>query len=178
MAISLTLYCAGPTKHPVKNTEMKRGQTPSQTIGPFFAYGLTPEQYGFPFTQIASGRIEAQGETIKITGQVLDGNGDPVIDALVEIWQPGIGFARQGTGARSDCSFEFETVKPSAASPSEAPHINVIVFMRGLLSHLYTRIYFEDETAANAVDDVLLNCFRGSTRDLDCPSHAGRTVSL
>ncbi|HLA02345.1 MAG TPA: protocatechuate 3,4-dioxygenase subunit alpha, partial [Aestuariivirga sp.] len=63
---------------------MKHGQTPSQTVGPFFAYGLTPEQYGYPFIQIASGRIEAQGEKIKITGQVLDGNGDPVVDALVE----------------------------------------------------------------------------------------------
>jgi protocatechuate 3,4-dioxygenase, alpha subunit len=134
---------------------MKHGQTPSQTIGPYFAYGLTPEQYGYPFTQIASGAIEAQGEKIKITGQVLDGSGDPVVDALVEIWQPGIGFARQGTGARKDCSFEFETVK-LRASADGAPHINVIIFMRGLLSHLYTRIYFEDETAANALDDVLL----------------------
>jgi protocatechuate 3,4-dioxygenase, alpha subunit len=136
---------------------MKHGQTPSQTVGPFFAYGLTPEQYGYPFTQVALGTIEAKGERIKIAGQVLDGNGAPVVDALVEFWQPGIGFARQGTGTRSDCSFEFETVKPSAASPSEAPHINVIVFMRGLLSHLYTRIYFENEAAANAVDDVLLS---------------------
>lgn len=134
---------------------MKHGQTPSQTVGPFFAYGLTPELYGYPFKQIASGRIEAQGEKIKITGQVLDGNRNPVVDALVEIWQPGIGFARQGTGTRSDRSFEFETVKP-LASTDRAPHINVIVFMRGLLSHLYTRIYFEDETAANTVDDVLL----------------------
>jgi protocatechuate 3,4-dioxygenase alpha subunit len=134
---------------------MKHGQTPSQTVGPFFAYGLTPEQYGYPFTQIASGRIEAQGDKIKITGQVLDGNGDPVVDALVEIWQPDIGFARQGTGMRSDCSFEFETVKPRASAEG-APRINVILFMRGLLSHLYTRIYFEDEAAANAVDGVLL----------------------
>jgi protocatechuate 3,4-dioxygenase alpha subunit len=134
---------------------MKHGQTPSQTVGPFFAYGLTPEQYGYPFTQIASGTIKARGEKIKITGRVLDGNGDPVVDALVEIWQPDIGFARQGTGTRSDFSFEFETVKPSALVDG-APHINVIVFMRGLLSHLYTKVYFEDEAAANAVDDVLL----------------------
>ena len=135
---------------------MKHGQTPSQTVGPFFAYGLTPEQYGYPFAQIAPGAIEAQGERIKITGQVFDGKKVPVVDALVEIWQPGVGFARQGTGTRSDCSFEFETTKPTTASAGEAPHVNAILFMRGLLSHLYTRVYFEDEMAANDADDVLL----------------------
>jgi protocatechuate 3,4-dioxygenase, alpha subunit len=134
---------------------MKRGQTPSQTIGPFFAYGLTAEQYGYPFTQIASGIIAASDSSIRIAGCVLDGEGKPVSDAMVEIWQAGVGFGRQGTGTAPDNRFEFETVKPRAFSATEAPHLTVVVFMRGLLSHLYTRIYFEDEAAANATDDVL-----------------------
>ena len=134
---------------------MKRGQTPSQTVGPYFAYGLMAEQYGYPFTQIAGGVIAASDNSIRIVGCVLDGEGNPVPDAMVEIWQPGAGFGRQGTGSTQGNYFEFETVKPLAFSATEAPHLTAIVFMRGLLSHLYTRIYFDDETAANAADEVL-----------------------
>ena len=64
---------------------MKRGQTPSQTVGPFFAYGLTAEQYGYPFTQIADGVIATSDSSIRIEGAVYDGGGKPVPDALVEI---------------------------------------------------------------------------------------------
>src|SRR3546814_4898782 len=60
------------------------------------------------------------------------------------------GFGRCGTGTDPEKRFVFDTLKPGAADDSEAPHINVIVFMRGLLSHLYTRVYFADEEAANA----------------------------
>jgi protocatechuate 3,4-dioxygenase, alpha subunit len=134
---------------------MKLGQTPSQTLGPFFAYGLVAEQYGYSNTQIASGVIEGEGERITITGRVLDGNEEPVGDALVEIWQPGAGFARVGTGTSADKSFSFNTFKPAAMSAAESPCVAVILFMRGLLSHLYTRIYFSDETEANARDTVL-----------------------
>jgi protocatechuate 3,4-dioxygenase alpha subunit len=159
---------------------MSKGQTPSQTVGPFFAYGLTPQQYGYPLTSIASADLrtpEIAGELIRIEGRVFDGKGDVVGDAMIEIWQadpqgryahpadsrggnvafPNIafrGFGRCGTGTDAENRFVFETLKPGAVDDDQAPHVNVIVFMRGLLSHLYTRIYFADE-AANAGDPVL-----------------------
>ena len=147
--------------------------TPSQTVGPFFAYGLAAKQYGYPDNQIAGGVLVGEGtpgERIRIAGHVFDGEGAPIPDALVEIWQadaagryPGVGgsnaefagFGRQGTGADSACRFDFQTVKPGKVDGRQAPHITVIVFMRGLLTHVYTRLYFSDEAPANAVDPVL-----------------------
>ena len=133
---------------------MKCGQTPSQTVGPYFAYGLAAEQYGYPHNQIANGVISGEGHRIGITGRVLDGKGEPVVDALVEIWHPE-GFARYGTGATPDQSYMFSTIKPRRRSKEDAPHLSVTIFMRGLLSHLYTRIYFADETDANKTDSTL-----------------------
>jgi protocatechuate 3,4-dioxygenase, alpha subunit len=158
----------------------KLGQTPSQTVGPYFAYGLTPAQYGYPaLTSIASPDLrcpDVQGQEIRIEGRVLDGAGAPVDDAMIEIWQADPqgryprryaqpadargnvafgGFGRCGTGTDPQNRFVFQTLKPGAVDESQAPHVNVIVFMRGLLSHLYTRIYFADEAAANAEDPVL-----------------------
>jgi protocatechuate 3,4-dioxygenase alpha subunit len=127
---------------------MKRSQTPSQTVGPFFAFGLTSEQYGYPLSQIFNGRIEADGKRITITGQVFDGQGTAIADALVELWQEE-GIARQGTGATPDAGFHFETVKPAK------PYIDVVVFMRGILSHINTRLYFDDEPKANKADEIL-----------------------
>lgn len=153
-------------------------QTPSQTVGPFFAYGLTPEQYGYPFRSIADGDLKAvdeDGERIRIEGRVLDGEGNTVPDAMIEIWQADgqgryahpsdprgsnsqfKGFGRTGTGTDPAHRFIFQTVKPASVDGQQAPHINVIVFMRGLLLHAYTRIYFADETAANARDPVLMS---------------------
>jgi protocatechuate 3,4-dioxygenase alpha subunit len=150
------------------------GQTPSQTAGPFFAYALTPEQYGHPFASIASGRMADEtvaGERIRIFGQVLDGEGEPVADALIEIWQadaqgrygghePGrnsgfCGFGRQGTGSDAQNRFIFDTIKPGPVDADQAPHVSIMVFMRGLLTHAYTRMYFSDEAKANARDPVL-----------------------
>ncbi len=154
----------------------KGGQTPSQTVGPYFAYGLTPEQYGYPLASIASPDLrtpDVEGQRIRIEGRVLDGNGVAVDDAMVEIWQADPqgryahpadarggnlafkGFGRCGTGTDAENRFVFDSVKPGAAEEGVAPHINVIVFMRGLLSHLYTRIYFADEAEANGKDPVL-----------------------
>ena len=65
-------------------------QTPSQTVGPFFAYGLTPEQYGYDLTSVADGMVRddsTAGTHIRIEGRVLDGQGDVVSDAMIEIWQ-------------------------------------------------------------------------------------------
>jgi protocatechuate 3,4-dioxygenase, alpha subunit len=142
--------------------------TPSQTVGPFFAYGITAEQYGYGYTQIANNKLikdeKVRGEQIKISGRVIDGAGDAIPDAVIEIWQgdstgsylnPSFrGFGRVGTGTSQDNSFEFETIKPGCIG-NEAPHINVIVLMRGLLTHAFTRIYFNDEDDANQQDPVL-----------------------
>jgi protocatechuate 3,4-dioxygenase alpha subunit len=154
---------------------MRLKQTPSQTVGPFFAYGLTPEQYGYPFRALAGAVLvdnDTPGERIRIAGRVLDGERQPVLDAMIEIWQADgqgryahpadprasnlrfVGFGRCGTGTHGDHRFVFDTVKPGPID-GQAPHVNVILFMRGLLSHLYTRIYFADEAHANARDPVL-----------------------
>lgn len=153
---------------------MKLGQTPSQTVGPYFAYGLTPAQYGYAYRS-AYGTVLAEartpGEPIVVTGRVLDGDGKPVDDAMIEIRHADAkgryaesaeqvetsgftGFGRCGTGTDRDNRFRFETIKPGSVG-GQAPHIDVIVTMRGILSHAFTRIYFEDEAAANARDEVL-----------------------
>jgi protocatechuate 3,4-dioxygenase alpha subunit len=151
------------------------GQTPSQTVGPYFAYGLTATQYGYDFNQPFDAAValdSATGERIRLEGRVLDGDGNPIGDALVEISQAdGEGrypqtpaearemgfraFGRSGTGTDPQNRFMFRTVKPGAETPGEAPHINVIVLMRGLLLHAFTRVYFSDEAEANAKDAVL-----------------------
>lgn len=167
-------------------------QTPSQTLGPFSAYSLTAEQYGYPYNSIVSGSLISEAtpgqyvdnERIYITGRVLDGNNATILDALIELWQADAqgtyrnlliektgtephftGFGRLGTGTNPDHRFTFTTVKPgrvrSGRIKSEevgnasAPHINVILFMRGSLRHLYTRLYFSDEAVANQQDTLL-----------------------
>ncbi|MCG8597629.1 MAG: protocatechuate 3,4-dioxygenase subunit alpha [Kiloniellales bacterium] len=151
-------------------------QTPSQTVGPYFAYGLTPEPYGYAFSGIAGGVLTAEdgdGERIRIEGRVLDGAGAAVGDAMVEIWQADgqgryahpadprssnarfRGFGRVGTGTDPAQRFVFETVKPGPLGDGQAPHVNLVLFLRGLLSHAYTRIYFADEAEANETDPVL-----------------------
>jgi protocatechuate 3,4-dioxygenase, alpha subunit len=147
-------------------------QTPSQTVGPFFAYGLLARQYGYPDRQVADGDLVQEntpGPRIRLSGRVLDGDGAPISDALVEIWQadtdgryPGAsgnsgfsGFGRQGTGSGPDCRFHFLTLKPGRLDARQAPHINIILFMRGLLTQVHTRAYFSDEALANAQDPVL-----------------------
>ncbi len=146
-------------------------QTPSQTVGPYFAYGLVALQYGYPFASVAGREVAAAhtpGELIILEGRVFDGAGAPISDALVEIWQADAsgkypvapaaneftGFGRFGTGTAAGNVFQFQTIKPGAVS-GQAQHISLIVFMRGLLSHVYTRLYFTDEATANAADPVL-----------------------
>jgi len=151
------------------------GQTPSQTVGPYFAYGLTAAQYGYDFGQPFDSVLaldDARGERIRLEGRVFDGDGKTIFDAMIEISQPdGDGvypaseadvaargfraFGRCGTGTDPGHRFYFATVKPGAETGEGAPHINLIVTMRGLLLHTFTRVYFEDEAAANAADPVL-----------------------
>ncbi|MEF3067231.1 protocatechuate 3,4-dioxygenase subunit alpha [Pandoraea apista] len=150
-------------------------QTPSQTVGPYFAYGLSPEQYLYDFKSAFTPVValdRAEGEAIRLIGQVFDGAGNPINDALIEVVQADAhgryvqsadeiertGFAgtgRCGTGTDPQNRFVIETIKPGATAPGEAPRIDVILTMRGLLNHLFTRIYFDDEAAANEADPVL-----------------------
>ena len=121
-------------------------------------------------------RPETSGERIRIVGHVLDGDGAPVPDALLEIWQANAygrynhptdlgpaaldpsftGFGRSGTA--EDGSYWFETVKPGPvpfdAERWQAPHISITLFVGGLSKHLVTRLYFENEPA-NASDPIL-----------------------
>ena len=150
--------------------------TPSQTVGPWFAYGLTPEGK-YDWSDLATGNLitpDVVGDRIRIEGIVRDGDGTPMPDAMIEIWQAdGQGrLPGQSNGAAPNTSFKgfgrcptdpkgtfwFETVKPgSVPAPDgkpQAPHILIAVFARGLLTHLYTRVYFADETS-NASDPVL-----------------------
>jgi protocatechuate 3,4-dioxygenase, alpha subunit len=146
--------------------------TSSQTVGPFFAPALLRED------AIRNVLIqpETAGEHIRIEGHVLDGDGLPVPDAMVEIWQANahgrynhssdrgqaqldpsfLGFGRSGT--TEEGSYWFETIKPGRVpfyqGQFQAPHICVTVFARGLLNHLVTRLYFEDEQT-NAEDPIL-----------------------
>ena len=154
------------------------GITPSATVGPYFKYGLTPRG-AYDFRDAFSATVatpDTQGERIRITGRVLDGDGKAVPDAMLEIWQAdGAGrYAHpRETGARANTSFkgfgrsdtnaeggfQFETIKPGrVAGPggtTQAPHIVVALFARGMLRHLYTRIYFAEDSAALAADPVL-----------------------
>jgi protocatechuate 3,4-dioxygenase alpha subunit len=150
------------------------GITPSQTVGPFFAFALTPEAYGY--AALAGNDLrtdDAEGESVVIEGRLIDGAGELVTDAVVEIWQadgrgryPGVsrelanarfkGFGRAETrGGR----WRLVTVKPGRVPDPDgrpqAPHIDLGIFARGILKRLFTRLYFDDEAAANAEDTVL-----------------------
>jgi protocatechuate 3,4-dioxygenase alpha subunit len=116
-------------------------RTPSQTVGPFFEFGLCVRPENAPVATY-------QPDAVRIEGRVLDGEGAAVPDALVEIWPP---WARCGTGA--DGSYWFVTRKP-AALPGQAPHLAVLIFARGLLKPVLTRLYFPEEPA-NDDDPVL-----------------------
>jgi protocatechuate 3,4-dioxygenase, alpha subunit len=152
------------------------GITPSQTVGPFFAFSLTPRDYDWN-EAIGNNLVttDASGERIRIEGHVLDGDGQPVVDSMLEIWQadaagryahpadkralPNAAFKGFGrTGTDKDGVFKFETIRPGPVpgpdGRMQAPHIAVVLHSRGLLTHVFTRIYFAD-AAENATDPIL-----------------------
>ena len=105
-------------------------RTPSQTAGPYLHIGLM-DCYGPELVA-----PDAPG-ALRVSGVVLDGAGEPVTDALVEIWHPAVGFGRSDT--RDGGRFAFVVAK--------APHFEIAVFARGLLKQVVTRMYFPDEPA-------------------------------
>ncbi|MGA8442741.1 MAG: protocatechuate 3,4-dioxygenase subunit alpha [Candidatus Sulfotelmatobacter sp.] len=144
--------------------------TPSQTVGPYFSIELTTDEH---CVRCVAGP-SAKGERVWITFRVLDGDGAPVNDAMLEIWQadsngkynhpddpqpkqpdPGwIGFGRLATAEDGRCV--LEAIKPGRVSSDtlQAPHLTVAVFARGMLKQLYTRVYFAGD-AANDEDPIL-----------------------
>jgi protocatechuate 3,4-dioxygenase alpha subunit len=131
-------------------------ETPSQTIGPFFAVMLQwPDgAYVVP---------EGTPDAFWLRGQVFDGAGDPVPDAVVEVWQADAdgrystdgfrGFGRSSSDPEG--RYAIWTVKPGSARPGSAPYLAMSVFARGLIDRVVTRVYFPDEPDANAADPVL-----------------------
>jgi protocatechuate 3,4-dioxygenase alpha subunit len=142
--------------------------TSSQTVGPYLHLGLTDAR---SISRVAGDG--AKGERVLLTFRVLDGDGVPVPDAMIEVWQADSegnyanpqnstygaafrGFGRLATAEDGSCT--FETIKPGCVpGPGEtvqAPHINVSILGRGILKRLSTRVYFAGEPA-NAADPVL-----------------------
>ncbi len=148
-------------------------QTPSQTVGPFFHLALDRPGWA----DLTAGN--PRGERIVVAGRVVDGDGAPVADACLELWQANAagryahpddaraeapldpnfrGFGRVSTDAEG--GFRFTTIRPGPVpgrgNALQAPHIAVAIFARGLLKQLFTRIYFADERA-NEADPALLS---------------------
>lgn len=142
------------------------GQSPSQTVGPFFHNALIHGGENILVNDLTS------GPRILLTGQVLDGDGQPIPDAMVEIWQADAngyfnhendphqakadphfhGFGRADTV--NNGRYTFKTIKPGIISGHVTPFVNVHIFARGMLIHAMTRIYFGDESG-NAQDELL-----------------------
>jgi protocatechuate 3,4-dioxygenase, alpha subunit len=142
---------------------MRMVPTGSQTVGPFFSIGLS---------HLCSAQTVLKGRPVEIRGRVIDANGDGVPDAVLEIWQADplghyaevsddssglpAGFAR--VASDDSGGFRFSTCRPGPVSfdrhRKQAPHLVVLVFARGLLRHLITRMYFPDEPD-NLTDPVL-----------------------
>jgi protocatechuate 3,4-dioxygenase alpha subunit len=139
--------------------------TPGQTVGPFYGYAL-PFEHDNELVPPGSARA------VQLTGTVFDGAGGPVPDAILEIWQPDEhgavprqtgslrrnGFTFTGFGRAAvdpEGEFSFSTVDPGPTEAGKAPFISVVVFARGLLNRLFTRIYLPEDTAALAADPLL-----------------------
>jgi len=157
-------------------------ESASQTAGPYVHIGLAPHAAGFDIFENNFSHVlataETKGERITIEGRVIDGSGTPVRDVLVELWQANAAGKYNHPADRQQkpvdptfrgwgraCSdfesgiFTFETIKPGIVEGrggrSMAPHVNLWIVARGINIGLNTRMYFSDETAANATDPVL-----------------------
>jgi protocatechuate 3,4-dioxygenase alpha subunit len=154
-----------------------QGLTPSQTVGPYFAYGLTSNGK-YDWNDAFSNNLvtpDASGERIRVEGRVFDGDGAVVPDCMLEIWQADAqgryanprdsqtrpntkftGFGRSATDKNGN--YSFDTIKPGPVpgpnGKPQAPHIVFCIFSRGMLRQIYTRLYFADETA-NDSDPIL-----------------------
>ncbi len=152
------------------------GQTPSQTVGPYFSMILAHDDDGEEMV-----RVDTPGQRVVVTGQVLDANRDPIEDALLEVWQANAagryrhplddredvalhegftGFGRSKTRFE-DGTWRIHTVNPGPVpmpdGTPQAPHLNLCLQARGMLVPLFTRVYFDDEDDANTEDPLMAN---------------------
>jgi protocatechuate 3,4-dioxygenase alpha subunit len=132
-------------------------RTASQTVGPYYTLGLcsrTENELADP----------SRADALELAGQLFDGEGVPIVDGLIEIWDAaGRRWGRSGTD--SEGRFSFVVTKPDAL-PGQAPRFDVFVFARGLLRHQLTRIYFPDEAEANDRDPLLSSLDKGDRATL------------
>lgn len=155
-----------------RTAEGKLVPTPGQTIGPFFGYANGYEQVHLPFRDGHHLVPPAHPDAVRLTGTVYDGNGDPIPDAMLEIWQAdqngeipqetgslvrdGWTFTGWGRCAVDNVgTYTFSTVNPGPTEDGKAPFIHLVVFARGLLNKLHTRIYLPEDTEALAQDPLL-----------------------
>lgn len=152
-------------------------ESPSQTAGPYVHIGLALAAAGNPTREQEISDVlakpDAEGEHVRIVGQVFDGNGNLIKDSFIEIWQanaegvydPVYNLEKSfNSFGRTATTFDkgvwtIDTVKPGCVKTPTgqemAPHINLSLFARGINVHLQTRIYFDDEADKNAQDPVL-----------------------
>lgn len=152
---------------------------PSQTVGPFFHLGCT-----LPSSVGSLVKADTRGDRIHLTCRILDGNGVPVPDAMIEIWQADAagrynhpddkvensptafrGYGRLATDDQGSCT--FTTIMPGQVPANDgaqqASHINVSVFARGVLARLATRIYFAQDPAL--ANDFILSLVPAERRE-------------
>ncbi len=173
-----------------------RKETPSQTAGPYVHIGTVPSAAGLPVRTQEKPNVLAVshasrdgGEKIRIEGIIHDGAGDIVRDAMIELWQADPRGRHDNPSflgwGRAVADFEtgewvFETVKPGPAASGDggrqAPHVNLLIFARGINIHLHTRMYFADEQAANAADPVLAAPGARETLIATAEQRGGETV--
>lgn len=155
-------------------------ETASQTAGPYVHIGLVPSDTGIEIYDHELGRDiagpNATGERIRVEGRLIDGNGAALKDGLIEVWQAnaaGVYAHPESSGEVEDSfrgwgrviadfdsgAWSFDTVKPGAVpgrnGAVQAPHISLWIVARGINIGLNTRLYFDDEGAANDADPVL-----------------------
>ncbi|GHD06671.1 protocatechuate 3,4-dioxygenase subunit alpha [Zhihengliuella salsuginis] len=145
--------------------ELKLVPTPGQTVGPFFGYAL-------PYEKDSELLAPGHPRSIRLHGNVVDGDGAPIPDALLEIWQAdetgaisretgslvrdGYTFTGFGRAAVDNVGhYTFTTVNPGPTESGKAPFIAMTVFARGLTNRLFTRIYLPEDTEALADDPLL-----------------------
>ena len=155
-----------------RNADGKLTPTPGQTIGPFFGYAKPHEQVHLPWWDGQNLVPPASPKAVRLTGTVYDGEGAPIPDAMVEIWQAdenGEIVQRDGSLVRDGWTFtgwgrawvdnvgtyNFSTVNPGPTEEGKAAFFHMVVFPRGLLNKLHTRLYLPEDTDALAADPML-----------------------
>lgn len=146
--------------------------TPGQTIGPFFGYATAHEEMGLPYRGGNELVSQSRPDSVRLFGQIFDGEGEVVPDAMIEIWQADEngnipfetgslnrdGFTFTGWGRHAVDrlgTYNFTTVDPGATGRGHAPYFLMVVFARGLLNRLFTRVYLPEDDEALAADPLL-----------------------